>query len=158
MRVTQQHVASGLFLDAQVPIHGCLLKKHTTSHSGIFTKQWGKRYVVVNIYRGTLSIGKSRTDPAPSTILPLCDISVVKELPGDFDDWSDSGFTIHCPPLQLTLRAVNSDDRVRWVNAICSSVALWQDREKLTHSARKSGVPLGIRVQHVQHVDAGLET
>jgi len=120
------------------------MKKHEHEHKSIFTRQWAKRYVTVNTTRGTLSVGKSQTDPKPKTILPLCDITLVKELEGSHVDWSDGSFTISCPPLHVTLQAEDMDERKRWVTKIRESVAEWKNQDKLQEKARKSGVPCAV--------------
>jgi len=137
MRVSQQN-------DADVPIRGYLSKKHAHQRTGIFAKQWGRRYVTLNMHRGTLAIGKSEGDSRPTTILPLCDITLIKEVEGGMVDWTDGCFTISCPPQQLTLRANDREERERWMKTIRSCSAEWKSEAKLAQSARKSGVPTPI--------------
>jgi len=121
------------------PISGWLWKRHT--HPSRFGPRWGKRFVVLNSKRGTLSIGENATGKA-NTILPLCDVNDVQSFTCVAEDhWNEHTFEIVCPPLRLQLRASTEADRDRWVNAISEIVDEWHTDERLAMKALSSGTP-----------------
>merc|ERR1712060_283689 len=126
-----------------VVMEGWLLKKHAKPKSGIFGLQWGKRHLRLDAHRGTLACSKS-VGGDPNTILPLCDITVVKELEGGDFDWMDGCFQITCPPQQLILRASGNEERDAWMRALRINIAEWHSSKKLQESAHKSCVPAAV--------------
>jgi len=122
-------------------MRGLLHKRHETTKSGPFASQWGKRYVMLNAKRGTLSCGKGEKDSNPRTILPMCDVTVVKEVEGSMVDWCDNCFAVVCPPLQLTLRAPTREVREEWIRVLRDYASDWAGNARLQEKALKSGVP-----------------
>ena len=59
-------------------LHGWLCKRHAKEKS--MMNQWARRYFVVDDTRGTLSYMKSEHTKKASVVLPLVDISSVKEV------------------------------------------------------------------------------
>ena len=70
---------------------------------------WNKRYFFVDETRGTLGYAKSHKGRGakPSAVLPIADITRIEAVRG-----SDiAAFTIVCPPIHLTVAAVNPKER-----------------------------------------------
>merc|ERR1712113_520667 len=134
--------------DSDIPMSGWLLKRHAHDRrAGPFSKQWAKRFVTLNTHRGTLAVSKGERGK-PTTIMPLCDISLIKEIEGSNIDWCDGCFQISCPPLQLILRAQDREERETWIRALREHAAEWQSAARLEEKAAKSGVPFAIASQY----------
>lgn len=101
-------------------LHGWLLKRHTREKS--MSKQWAKRYFVVDEHRGTLAYSKSEFK-RPTVVLPLCDITSVKPL--DMELHGPFCFKISCPPVHLTVRSDSVGDRTRWMHGLEHHAGLW---------------------------------
>jgi len=131
--------------DNDLVLRGYLLKRHASEKSGILSgKQWSKRYFVLNKHRWTLSYAKSEKAKA-STILPVCDISFIKAIEGEFVHWVDGCFQIKAGHLTLTLKANGNDERDRWMREMRHWVLQANSEEAQRKLAEKSGVPMAAR-------------
>ena len=83
-------------------INGWLHKRHT--HEKKLGSQWAKRYFAVDEHRGTLAYSKSEFK-RPTVVLPLCDITSVKQL--ELEMHGPFCFMISCPPVHLTVKAAD---------------------------------------------------
>mmetsp|Transcript_26541 Transcript_26541/g.44090 ORF Transcript_26541/g.44090 Transcript_26541/m.44090 type:complete len:143 (-) Transcript_26541:69-497(-) len=129
----------------EIAMNGWLLKRHAHDRrSSLFSKQWAKRFVIINQHRGTLSVSKGERSK-PTTILPLRDILLpeIKDL-----DWGDGSFQIACPPLHLILRATDNAEREVWMRVLREQTAEWQSNARLADTASKSGVPIAVASQY----------
>ena len=105
------------------PLKGWLSKRHNKEKS--VSQQWGRRYFSVDGVRGTLSYAKGEAK-TPSAILPLADISSVT--PFDGHKHGAHAFVISCPPVHLTVRAEDEQERTMWINGLTAKAAEWKGK------------------------------
>ena len=89
---------------------------------------WNKRYFFVDETRGTLGYAKSHKGRGakPSAVLPIADITRIEAVRG-----SDiAAFTIVCPPIHLTVAAVNPKERKNWMRQLEMRGDLWKQRQR----------------------------
>ncbi len=124
------------------------LHKRNRSHAmgSPFSRKWSKRFFTLDQRKGTLSYQKYQSGK-PTTIIPLMDISAVKELGGcavAIDDWSDGEglFSICVHGRELELYAGDSETRTTWVANLRRVVEVQCSEETLSRKCEKSGAPM----------------
>ena len=116
------------------PLKGWLSKRHNKEKS--VSQQWGRRYFSVDGVRGTLSYAKGEAK-TPSAILPLADISSVT--PFDGHKHGAHAFVISCPPVHLTVRAEDEQERTMWINGLTAKAAEWKGKSGVRTAVTLSG-------------------
>ena len=124
------------------------LHKRNRSHAmgSPFSRKWSRRFFTLDQRKGTLSYRKT-VSGKPSTIIPLMDISAVKELGGcavAIDDWSDGEglFSIRVHGRELELYAGDAETRKTWVANLRRVVEVQCSEETLSRKCEKSGAPM----------------
>ena len=132
------------------PLKGWLSKRHNKEKS--VSQQWGRRYFSVDGVRGTLSYAKGEAK-TPSAILPLADISSVT--PFDGHKHGAHAFVISCPPVHLTVRAEDEQERTMWINGLTAKAAEWKGKSGVRTTVTLSGV--AGRLVHLNEREKQLE-
>ncbi len=104
-------------------LYGWLHKSHNTK------KSWARRYFWVDESSGTIAYAKTNSwkhKSKPSTIMPLADISAVVRLDGSGFVDDELKFKISCPPLHLTVRALDRHDLEHWLEQLQLRVDMWK--------------------------------
>ena len=73
----------------------------------------------------------------PSAILPLADISSVT--PFDGHKHGAHAFVISCPPVHLTVRAEDEQERTMWINGLTAKAAEWKGKSGVRTAVTLSG-------------------
>ena len=129
--------------DGSAPIiRGWLQKRNESYKKGdIFHAKWANRYCNLNPKRATLSLHQGLSTKAKH-ILPLTDITAVKELEGIDVDWMDGGFLVRIHGKDLVLCAKDREEREQWVTELRQHVHECSSASSMSERSRKSGVAM----------------
>ena len=123
------------------PVLSSWLQKRNMKYrkGDVFHQKWANRYVNLNAKRANLSIHQGLSRSAKH-ILPLTDITTVKELEGWDVDNLNGGFLIRIHGRDQIFIAKDREERERWVTALRHHIAECSSASAMSERSRKSGV------------------